>query len=147
MKNIVISDARSKKVIYLSGTYEGKKHDRKIPDEENPVFPGGSTLFKDTGFQGYEPGNTVGHQPEKKPRGKELPAEDKIFNRMISGVRVIAEHVISGIKRLRIVKDVFRNTKKRFADIVMETACGLHNLRVTLRVPGHPKKSPEQVWH
>jgi len=32
-------------------------------------------------------------------------------------------------------------------DIVMEIACGLHNLRVTLRVPGHPKKSPEQVWH
>jgi hypothetical protein len=147
VKNIVISDACSKKVIYLSGTYEGKKHDKKIPDEENPAFPAGSTVFKDTGFQGYEPGNTVCHQPEKKPRGKELPAEDKIFNKMISGVRVIAEHVFSGVKRLRIVKDVLRNTKKGFADLVMETACGLHNLRVTLRVPKHPKKDPEPLWH
>jgi len=55
------------------------------------------------------------YQPEKKPRRKELPAEDKIFNRMISGVRVIAEHVIYGVKRLRIVKDVLRNTKEGFA--------------------------------
>ena len=66
---------------------------------------------------------------------------------MISGVRVIAEHVIAGVKRLRIVKDVLRNTKEGFADLVMEIACGLHNLRVTLRVPKHPKKSPEAVWH
>jgi hypothetical protein len=147
VKNIVIADAVSRKVIYLSRTYEGKKHDRKICGGENPAFPDGSTVFKDTGFQGYEPGNTVCHQPEKKPRGKELPAEDKIFNRMISGVRVIAEHVISGVKRLRIVKDVLRNTKEGFADLVMEIACGLHNLRVTFRTPKHPKKGPEPVWH
>jgi hypothetical protein len=59
------------------------------------------------------------YQPEKKPRGKELPAEDKIFNKMISGVRVIAEHVIAGVKRLRIVKDVLRNTKEGFAAYVL----------------------------
>jgi hypothetical protein len=147
VKNIVISDACSKKIIYLSGTYEGKKHDKKICDEENPAFPEGSTVFKDTGFQGYEPENAACHQPEKKPRGKELPAEDKIFNKMISGVRVIAEHVISGVKRLRIVRDVLRNTKEGFADPVMEIACGLHNLRVTFRVPKYPKKGPEPIWH
>lgn len=147
MKNNIIADAAGRKVIYLSRTYEGKKHDRKISDEENPAFPGGSTLFKDTGFQGYEPENTVCYQPKKKPRGKKLPAEDRIFNKMISGVRIIAEHVISGIKRLRIVRDVLRNTKEGFADLVMEIACGLHNMRVTFRVPKHPKKKTEQVWH
>ncbi len=147
VKNNIIADAAGRKVICPSGTYEGKKHDKKICDEENPAFPEGSTVFKDTGFQGYEPENTACYQPEKKPRGKELPAEDKIFNKMISGVRVIAEHVISGVKRLRIVKDVLRNTKDGFGDIVMEIACGLHNLRVILRVPGHQKKGPEPTWH
>jgi len=34
-----------------------------------------------------------------------------------------------------------------FADLVMEIACGLHNLRVTFRVPKHPKKDPEPLWH
>ena len=46
MKNIVIADAVSRKVIYLSGTYEGKKHDRKICGEENPAFPDGSTVVE-----------------------------------------------------------------------------------------------------
>ncbi len=147
VKNSIIADASSEKAVRLSGTHEGKKHGKKISGEENPGFPEGSSLFKDTGFQGCEPENTVCHQPKKKPRGKELPPGDRIFSRMISGVRVIAQHVIAGVKRLRIVRDVFRNRKDGYSDSVMETACGLHNLRVTLRRPGRPKKDTGQVWH
>lgn len=47
----------------------------------------------------------------------------------------MVEHVISGIKRCRIVKDVSRNTKKDFEDLAMEIACGLHNFRQSLRHP------------
>jgi hypothetical protein len=72
-------------------------------------------------------------QPKKKPRGGELSVDDQVNNSIISGVRIIAEHVISGIKRCRIVKDVFRNTKEEFDDLVMEIACGLHNLRTESR--------------
>ena len=42
------------------------------------------------------------------------------------------EHVISGVKRYRIVKDKLRNWKKGFSDLVMETCCGLHNFRLNL---------------
>ena len=38
--------------------------------------------------------------------------------------------ILAGIKRCRIVKDVFRNTKEKYDDLVMEIACGLHNFRV-----------------
>jgi len=48
-------------------------------------------------------------------------------------VRVRIEHAIAGIKRSRIVKDVFRNTKDDFSDLSMVLACGLHNLRVQQR--------------
>ena len=37
------------------------------------------------------------------------------------------EHIIAGIKRCRIVKDLFRNTKEQYDDLVMEIACALHN--------------------
>jgi hypothetical protein len=68
VKNNVIADAASEKVICPGGTCEGKKHDKKISDEENPTFPKDSGLFGDTGFQGYEPENTTCRQSKKKPR-------------------------------------------------------------------------------
>ena len=46
------------------------------------------------------------------------------------------EHAISGVKRSRIVKDVLRNYKDGFSDLVMAIACGLHNLRLRYRKQG-----------
>ncbi len=43
--------------------------------------------------------------------------------------------MISGVKRCRIVKDELRLTKEYLSDVVMEIACGLHNLRITFRQP------------
>ena len=115
---------------YLSQTYVGKCHDKKIVDEENPTFPKDISLYKDTGFQGYEPAGVQTFQPQKKPRGKELSPEQREQNSLISSVRIVIEHIIAGIKRCRIVKDVFRNTQEKYDDLVMEIACGLHNFRV-----------------
>ncbi len=75
-------------------------------------------------------------QPKKKPRGRELTLEEKEQNSLISRIssmRIVVEHVICGVKRCRVVKDVFRNTRDKFADLVMEIACGLHNFRTAYR--------------
>jgi hypothetical protein len=133
VKNNVIVTLGKRRVEYLSGTWEGKKHDKKICDDESYEFPEGSTLYKDTGFQGYEPAGVHTRQPKKKPPGGELTVEEKEQNSLISSVRIVVEHVICGVKRCRIVKDVFRNTKDKFADLVMEIACGLHNFRTACR--------------
>lgn len=133
IKNNVVAGAEDRKVKYLSGTCEGKKSDKKLCDEENLTFPEEITLYKDKGFQGYEPEGTETRQPKKKPKGGELTIDEKVENAVISGIRVVVEHVISGVKRCRIVKDIFRNTKKDFDDVVMEIACGLHNLRTSCR--------------
>ena len=133
VKNIIIGGIIGRKVNYLSQTYEGKRHDKKIVDEEAPVLPKDISLYKDTGFQGYEPKGVITFQPQKKPRGKELTPEQKEENSIISRIRVVIEHIISGVKRCRIVKDIFRNTKEHYDDLVMEIACGLHNFRVHCR--------------
>ena len=62
-----------------------------------------------------------------------MSAADRLLNRIIAGVRIEVEHVIAGVKRCRIVKEVLRLTKAGIADLVMEIACGLHNLRVSCR--------------
>ena len=64
-----------------------------------------------------------------------MSAGERLLNRLISSVRVVIEHVIAGVKRCRMVKDVLRLTKEGVSDLVMEIACGLHNLRVSCRHP------------
>jgi hypothetical protein len=131
--NMITERRRGGKVKYLSQTVEGKRHDKKLADEEQYPFPKGSKLWKDTGFQGYEPENVLTFQPKKKPRGKALTTEEKKRNQELSSERVIVEHHLGGVKRSRIVSDTFRNRKDNYVDLVMETACGLHNFRVSHR--------------
>jgi hypothetical protein len=69
-KNVVIVNARTKRVGYLSGTYPGKTHDKKVAQGEGIGYPRRATLYKDTGFQGYEPRVRRIRQP-KKSRAEE----------------------------------------------------------------------------
>jgi hypothetical protein len=133
VKNNLVVTRKSRLIKYLSKTHEGKKHDKKICDEEQLTFPKGSKLYKDNGYQGYEPPGVETEQPKKKPRGKELSGRDKQRNRRISKLRIVVEHVIGGVKRCRIVKDILRNLKDEFADLVVEIACGLQNFRTMCR--------------
>lgn len=132
VKNNVITE-RKGKVVFLSDTYEGKKHDKKIADEEGYEFPEGSQLWQDTGFQGYAPVGVTIKQPKKKPRSRELTTQEKEANRQVSSQRIEVEHQIGGIKRCQILVQKFRNWADHYVDDVMETACGLHNFRVTHR--------------
>ncbi|MCI5227042.1 MAG: transposase [Candidatus Electrothrix sp. AX2] len=129
VKNNILANSNCE-VIFLTPTEEGKKHDKKIADESEYRLPEGSKLLQDTGFQGFSVSNVEILQPAKKPRGKELTQEQKGRNRNISKIRIRIEHIVSGIKRYRIVKDKCRNWIRGFTDQVMEIACGLHNLRL-----------------
>jgi hypothetical protein len=130
VKNNVITDKRTKKVKVLSRTVPGKKHDKKLADVEDYSFPKGSKLWKDTGFQGYEPEGVITYQPKKKPKGGELTEAEKEQNQVIAKERIGVEHSIGGVKVFHIVRDIYRNHKQNFEDLVMETACGLSNLRL-----------------
>jgi hypothetical protein len=128
VKNNVLTEKRSGKIKGLSPTVTGSIHDKKLADEHHLRFPKNSK--QDTGFQGYAPDNVTIIQPKKKPRGKELSPDEKAQNTAISKQRITVEHSIGGVKVFAIVHHVFRNLKPTFDDLVMETACGLHNLRL-----------------
>jgi hypothetical protein len=131
VKNNVLT-LPDRRIVWVSKTYHGSVHDKKICDLQPLLFPKGITLWQDTGFQGYNPEGVTVNMPKKKPKGKVLTQEQKQTNRAISSTRVIVEHAIGGAKRCRIIKDRFRCHKLGFDDLVMELACGLHNLRITL---------------
>lgn len=131
--NLLVSGNNDMRVKYLGSTYAGSTSEVKIAREENIPFPEGTDLYQDKGLQGYAPPGVVVYQPKKKPPFGELSDEEKTNNSLISSIRIVVEHVISGIKRLHIVKTVFRNTVEGFDDVVLEIACGLHNFRCECR--------------
>jgi hypothetical protein len=133
VKNTLIGDVEERLGHSLSETSPGRVHAKHLCDAEEPVFPADIGLCQDPGFPGYHPAGVHRYQPKKKPKGKELTPEEKEENTILSSLRILIAQIIAGVKRCRIVKDVFRNTKLYFADQVMEIACGLHNFRTTLR--------------
>jgi len=67
-KNLLLVNENTKKVVYLSETVEGKKHDKKLADESQISYPSNASLTQDTGFQGYQPPGVAVEQPKKSAR-------------------------------------------------------------------------------
>jgi hypothetical protein len=65
-KNVVIVTLPRERVAFLSHTRAGTIHDKKVADTEEIVYPPEAILYKDTGFQGYQPAVKEARQPKKK---------------------------------------------------------------------------------
>lgn len=132
LKNLLVSQLQNR-ILYLSATVAGSMHDKALADEMQLEFLPEQCLLLDLGFLGYEPEGAQTLLPIKKPQHKELPPADKAYNRLLASVRVKVEHVMAGVKRIRIVKDKIRLHGEQIRDKVMLIACGLHNLRIANR--------------
>lgn len=132
IKNILICD-ESRRLLYLSTTFEGSVHDKAIADACAYLFPPMSTVYQDRGFQGYTNDNVMLYQPKKKPKNGTLTDEEKAENTRISRIRIIIEHVIRSVKRYRIVAEKIRIHCGDIRDRVMQVCCGLHNFLNTQR--------------
>lgn len=134
MKNLVIVDELGR-IVFLSETVEGKRHDKQLATDCDFQIKESCEMLADLGFQGWKlPENVKLIMPNKKPRGKELSAEKKAENKVISGVRVHVEHAIGGAKRMRIIKDIARSHSYFRKDLFIQTAVALHNFRRSKRM-------------
>lgn len=130
IKNNLLCDD-SQYIHYLSYTAVGSTHDITLARQEEITLPDGSVVRIDLGYLGLElAGEPTIEIPFKKPKGQELSFSQKLYNKMLSGTRVVVEHANSGVKRLRMLKDTIRIRSTQFRDSIMVVACGLHNLRV-----------------
>ena len=69
-KNLVIAERKTNRVSYLSQTYAGTVHDKKMADHEQIVYAKETIVHQDTGFQGYQPQGTRIRQPKKSRVGE-----------------------------------------------------------------------------
>jgi len=120
-------------ILFMSGTFEGSAADKRIADFANYQLPEGSQLLQDLGFLAFLLDGVEVLEPVKKPRGGELTQEQKDANQAHARRRVRIEHVNSSVKRCRMVQDRIRLWRGGVRDLVMEVACGLHNLRLRFR--------------
>jgi hypothetical protein len=125
----ITGSTRKKRVIILTKSKPGKVHDKRQLDEEDIVgnIPDKIPVEGDLGFQGLQNEFDNIHLPHKKPRGKELTAQQKEENREFSSQRVKCEHAHAGIKRYNSVTAVYRNRVLDFDDRLMLNAAGLWN--------------------
>jgi hypothetical protein len=119
-------------MLFLSETYAGSTHDKRIADATPYPLPAGSRLLQDLGFLAFTLDQVEIIMPTRKPRGRALTRAQKAANRRIARRRVRIEHVNSSVKRCRIVHDTSRLRKVGVRDRIMEVCCALHNFRVRL---------------
>jgi hypothetical protein len=122
--------SEKKQILVLSPSTNGKKHDKKIHDQEDIIggIPEEIPVLADLGFLGVQKQYDNIHLPHKKPKGGELTSEQKQENRELASVRVVCENAFAGVKRYNAVSDIYRNRVSDFDDKLILTACGLWNL-------------------
>jgi hypothetical protein len=131
VKNVLLINA-ALTMVFLSETYPGSTHDKRIADATPYSLPAGSRLLQDLGFLAFTLPQVEVIMPTKKPRGRALTRAQKAANRRIARRRVRIEHVNSSVKRCRIVHETNRLRKVGVRDLVMEICCALHNYRLRL---------------
>ena len=131
MNNVLLINAMLT-ILFLSDTYAGSTHDKRMAEATLYPWPAGSQLLQDLGFLAFTLPQVDVIMPTKKPRGRALTRAQKAANRRIARRRVRIEHVNSSVKRCRIVHDTSRLRKVGVRDLVMEVCCALHNFRVRL---------------
>jgi len=132
-KNIVISDD-NKRVLILTPPKSGRRHDKRLFDKAigGRNIPPDVTAWTDTGFIGLVKERTNTMMPKKTTKYHKLTEEEKADNRIISGIRVISEHTIAGIKRFRSTTDIYRNRLPNLDDTFMLLSTGLWNYHLSM---------------
>jgi hypothetical protein len=134
VKNQLIVNPRTRKIIAVSRTVEGKLHDKKLMEQDLLYFycPPQSRGLGDSAYQGTD---TLCSRlkmvvPVKKPPGQELTPEEKETNKKLSQIRVRVEHPIAYLKHFNILKQQFRNNLQ-YAHQPFETLAALYNFTRT----------------
>lgn len=132
-KNTLIANEK-REILFLSPTKDGRIHDLKQLKKTGILehIPQEIALWIDKGYQGIISilkNNNPVMMPHKKPRGKNLTFQQKQENKVISGIRIVVEHAINGIKRFGAMSGIYRNRKGQ-DDTMIYLCSGLWNFHL-----------------
>jgi transposase len=93
---------------------KGREHDFKLFKRCGVKFHELSEVLADRGYQGLQHFHALSQTPQRKPPKQPLSKEAKGANRELASLRITVEHVIRNLKIFRILKETYRNRRKRF---------------------------------
>lgn len=130
-KTIVLSDEK-KRILFMTKTKSGRRHDKRLTDKSGLIeaIPKRVGIWTDTGFIGIQHSHPNCVFPDKARKGNPLTEEQKQNNKVISGIRVISEHAIGGLKRFKAASDTYRNRLPNMDDTMSCICAGLWNLHL-----------------
>lgn len=121
-------------ILYVSQTFSGSVHDKKIADLQNFNFKNLTIVLADLGFKGYKNNCVKILMPFKKTKKQELTLAEKEYNKKLAAQRVCIEHVFAHIKTWRVVKETLRCFNFFYRHFLFVLACKLHNFRTHFRL-------------
>jgi hypothetical protein len=105
---------------------KGARHDFSLYKHSKADLPEEVECLADSGYQGLLDLHKKARTPIKKPKGGELTAEQKEFNKALATERVVIEHIIRHLKIFRILSGRYRNRRRRFM-LRVNLIAGLYN--------------------
>ncbi len=128
VKNQTIVHPKTKKILAVSQTVEGKRSDKTL-FVDDPLFtrlPPGAKGKADKAYIGIEHPFLTWTIPKKKPKGGALTEEEKENNRQISKIRIYVEHPNAYLKHFNILSNRFRSRIAR-SELPLKTIACLYN--------------------
>ena len=113
LKAQVIIDRKSKRILSVMAG-KGREHDFKLYKRCHVHFHSSTEVLGDRGYQGLQHLHSNTQTPQRKPPRKPLSKEAKKANSRLASQRIAVEHVIRKLKIFRILKDTYRNKRRRF---------------------------------
>lgn len=136
VKNQVLVSPKNGRILAVSGTVEGKLHDKRLLEFDPIIYhaPPGAKGLGDSGYQGAKEINPLVKFliPFKNLRNKKLSVSKKQTNKIISSVRVKVEHTFSYLKHFAILDHKFRGRIDKAHQPFVNIAC-LYNFTRTHR--------------
>nr|WP_119673196.1 transposase family protein [Deinococcus sp. RM]RIY09047.1 hypothetical protein D3W47_07450 [Deinococcus sp. RM] len=114
MKTQVVINVATHMIMCVATAF-GSMHDLTLFRHSGVHLHPETALIGDAGYQGIwrEHGHSI--TPHKVTRARPLTPEERQENRALASTRLRVEHVIRRLKIFRVLKDVYRHRRRRFA--------------------------------
>lgn len=109
----------------------GRRHDFQLFKESGAKVPPNALLLADAGYQGVAGIHPNSQTPFKKTKLHPLDKEQIHCNKTLSRKRIVIEHIFRKLKIFRILRERYRNRRKRFG-LRFNLIAAVYNMELTI---------------